>query len=102
MTSKNIIVSDPRIMLGQPVFAGTRLTVDAVLEQLARGVTVEQLVELHPELSRAAILAALKFAAEAVRASAVISVEPLELHGPRPTTVDEQPAIAVRAFVPEA
>jgi 1,4-alpha-glucan branching enzyme len=102
MTSKNVIVSDPRIMLGQPVFAGTHLTVDSVLEQLARGVTVDQLLALHPELSPDAILAALKFAAETIRATAVISVKPLDLHGPRPVTMDEQPAIAVRAFIPEA
>jgi 1,4-alpha-glucan branching enzyme len=89
-------------MMGQPVFAGTHLTVDSVLEQLSQGVTVDQLLALHPELSPEAILAALKFAAETIRATAVITAPPLELHGPRPTTVNETPAIAVRAFVPEA
>jgi 1,4-alpha-glucan branching enzyme len=102
MTSKSVIVSDPRILLGQPVFAGTRLTVDSVLEQLARGVTVDELLAKYPELSPDAIRAALQFAAETIRATAAVLAEPLDLHGPRPTMVDEKPAIAVRAFVPEA
>ena len=89
-------------MLGQPVFAGTRLTVDSVLEQLSRGVTVEQLLELYPELSRASVLAALKFAAETIRATAAIRTEPLEIHGPQAVTVGQQPAIAVRAYLPGA
>ncbi len=105
MTSKlpdPFIVSDPHILLGQPVFAGTRLTVEAVLNHLSQGLSVEQVLARYPELTQPAILAALKFAAEAVRAASPIRAEPLEIHGPQPTMVGEQPAIAVRAFVPQA
>ena len=34
------IVSDPNIMMGKPVIAGTRITVEHILEQLAGGRTI--------------------------------------------------------------
>ncbi len=58
-----IILSDPAVMMGKPVIAGTRITVELILEKLAAGETVEQLLESHPRLTRAAISAALRFAA---------------------------------------
>jgi uncharacterized protein (DUF433 family) len=67
----HLIVSDPRIMMGKPVVAGTRITVEHILEQLSGGETIEQLVEAHPRLTREAIHAALAFAAAALRADVV-------------------------------
>ena len=49
------------VMMGKPVIAGTRLTVELILEKLAAGETIEQLLEAHPRLTRAAIRAALAF-----------------------------------------
>ena len=65
---KKLIVSDPNIMMGKPVIAGTRITVELILEKLAAGETIEQILEAHPRLTRAAVQAALAFAAEALRA----------------------------------
>lgn len=64
-----MIVSDPQVMMGKPVVAGTRITVEHILEDLARGTTVEQLIDAHPRLTREGISAALLFAAEALRAA---------------------------------
>ena len=61
----NLIVSDPKIMMGKPVIAGTRITVELILEKLAAGETIEQILEAHPRLTRESIQAALAFAAEA-------------------------------------
>ena len=68
---RGIIQSDPSTMMGKPVIAGTRITVELVLEKLAAGETVEQIIEAHPRLTREAIQAALAFAAEALRADVV-------------------------------
>lgn len=68
---RGIIQSDPSIMMGKPVIVGTRLTVELILEKLAAGETAEQILEAHPRLTREAILAALAFAAEALRADVV-------------------------------
>jgi uncharacterized protein (DUF433 family) len=61
--SERLIQSDPKIMMGKPVVAGTRITVELILEKLAAGETVEQILQAHPRLTREAILAAIKFAA---------------------------------------
>lgn len=66
-----LIQSNPRIMMGKPVIAGTRITVELVLEKLAAGETIEQLLEAHPRLTRQAVMAALAFAAQALRADVV-------------------------------
>ncbi len=59
------IVSDPNIMMGKPVIAGTRITVELILEKLAAGESVEQILEAHPGLTYEGIQTALGFAAEA-------------------------------------
>jgi uncharacterized protein (DUF433 family) len=63
--------SDPAVMMGKPVVAGTRITVELILEKLAAGETSEQLIESHPRLTRAAIQAALEFAAQVLRADVI-------------------------------
>jgi uncharacterized protein (DUF433 family) len=68
---KKMIVSDPAVMMGKPVIAGTRITVELILEKLAAGETIEQILNAHPRLTREAILAALEFAAETLRADVV-------------------------------
>jgi uncharacterized protein (DUF433 family) len=60
------IVSDPAVMMGKPVVAGTRVTVELILEKLAAGESVEQIVAAHPKLTRAAVIAALEFAARSL------------------------------------
>ena len=62
------IVSDLAVMMGKPVVSGTRITVELILEKLATGESMEQLLEAHPRLTKPAILAALQFAAGALRA----------------------------------
>ena len=56
-----LIQSDPSIMMGKPVIAGTRITVELILEKLAAGETVEQLLKAHPRLTKEGIQAALSF-----------------------------------------
>lgn len=64
---KQMVVSDPKVMMGKPVIVGTRITVELILEKLATGETPEQILASHPRLTREAIQAALAFAAEALR-----------------------------------
>ena len=71
---EKIIQSDPSIMMGKPVIAGTRITVEYILEKLAAGETVEQILDSHPRLTKDAIQAALDFAAKALKADVVYPV----------------------------
>ena len=66
-----LIQSDPSIMMGKPVVAGTRIPVELILEKLAAGETIDQLLEAHPRLSKEGVLAALSFAARAPRTDMV-------------------------------
>ncbi len=61
------ITIDPNRMRGLPCIRDTRVTVSAVLGQLAAGQTVEQVLQDHPYLGFEDILAALSFAAEAMQ-----------------------------------
>ncbi|MBC6478344.1 MAG: DUF433 domain-containing protein [Hormoscilla sp. GM7CHS1pb] len=71
---RQFIVSDPQVMMGKPTIAGTRITVEFILESLAAGETPEQLLEGHPRLKREDIQAALAFAAEALKADVIYPV----------------------------
>jgi uncharacterized protein (DUF433 family) len=68
---KQWIESNPSVMMGKPVVAGTRITVELILEKLAAGETIDDLLNAHPRLTREAIRAALAFAAEALHADVV-------------------------------
>jgi uncharacterized protein (DUF433 family) len=57
------IEANPRIMMGKPVIAGTRITVETILERLAAGESVAKILDAFPHLSEAAIRAAMEFAA---------------------------------------
>lgn len=58
---------DPRKMGGLPCIRDTRVTVSAVLGQLAAGQSIDEILDDYPYLEREDIYAALEFAAAAVQ-----------------------------------
>lgn len=67
MRLDELIVRDPAICGGQPVFRGTRVTLRTVLASLADGDTVEQIVASFPTLTEQQVRAAIAFAAASVQ-----------------------------------
>lgn len=63
MTRLERITSDPNICHGQPTIRGLRYPVESLLELLASGMTIEDIIEDHPDLERDDLLAALEFGA---------------------------------------
>lgn len=61
------IVVDPNICFGKPVIRGTRIWVALIVENLADGLTEEELLDEYPGLERDDIRAALAYAAEISR-----------------------------------
>ena len=59
--SETLIQSDPSVMMGKPVVVGTRITVELILEKLAAGETIDEILDAHPRLTREGVLAALEF-----------------------------------------
>ena len=68
---RNLIETNPDVMMGKPVVAGTRITVEMILEKLGAGETTEQILTAHPRLTPEAIQAALAFAAKALHADVI-------------------------------
>jgi uncharacterized protein (DUF433 family) len=60
------ITTDPSICHGQATVRGLRHTVGALLELLASGMTIEEILDDYPDLERDDVLAALEFGALAV------------------------------------
>ncbi|OGG46519.1 MAG: hypothetical protein A3F84_15885 [Candidatus Handelsmanbacteria bacterium RIFCSPLOWO2_12_FULL_64_10] len=58
---------DPKICHGRPCVRGTRIMVWLVVEYLANGDSIEQILEAHPDLAREDVQACLSFAARMTR-----------------------------------
>jgi uncharacterized protein (DUF433 family) len=63
MSRLDRITSDPAICHGQPAVRGLRYTVESLLELLASGMTIDDVLEDHPDLERDDLLAVLEFGA---------------------------------------
>ena len=53
------IIVDPKILAGKPVVRGTRIPVYLILNLIAKGKTMGQIVEEYPELKKKDVSAAL-------------------------------------------
>jgi len=67
MDWREYIVVDPEICHGQACIKGTRIMVSVVLDNLAAGLTVEEILEQYPSLTRESVQAAISYAADLAR-----------------------------------
>lgn len=67
---KSAVHSDPEILSGIPVFVGTRVPFQNLIDYLEAGHTLSEFLDDFPSVSRDMALAALEEAKEAVLASA--------------------------------
>ena len=67
MRWRNHISVDPKICHGKACIAGTRIMVSVVLDNLAAGESVENILHSYPTLTREGIQAAIEYAAELAR-----------------------------------
>jgi uncharacterized protein (DUF433 family) len=63
MTQINRITQNPAVMGGKPCIRGLRVTVGAVVAQMASGRTVDDLLTDYPYLEREDVFQALRYAA---------------------------------------
>ena len=61
------ITVDPAVSHGKACIKGTRIMVSVVLDNLAAGLTPDEIVRSYPSLSREAVQAAMAYAAELAR-----------------------------------
>ncbi len=67
MSWQEYITVDPMVCHGQACVKGTRIMVFVVLENLAAGLSPDEILRSYPSLSREAIQAAIAYAAELAR-----------------------------------
>ena len=60
------VTLDPRVMVGKPVIKGTRLTVEYILNLLAHGASVTEIIEEYKGLTPEDIQACFLFATKAL------------------------------------
>ncbi len=72
---RRYITSNPNILFGKPAIKDTRIAVEHILDELAGGTTIEQLLEEYPRLTREAIYAAIAFAADTLRAEVIYPLD---------------------------
>ena len=65
-----LVVRDAEILSGRPVMRGTRVPVDVVFENLADGLTLDEILDSYPTLDRADVLALIEHARQTVSTAA--------------------------------
>jgi uncharacterized protein (DUF433 family) len=70
------IALNPQVMMGKPVIRGTRLTVEYILNLLAHGATIEEILEEYEGLAQEDVQACLLFAPRQQRGERVDSLAP--------------------------
>jgi uncharacterized protein (DUF433 family) len=68
MNPRAIVHADPEILGGTAVFVGTRVPVDALIDFLESGETIETFLENYPGVSRDQVVAFLEEASQALLA----------------------------------
>jgi uncharacterized protein (DUF433 family) len=64
--NSDLITTDPTILAGKPIIAGTRISVQLILEKMRDGWTIDDLLDDYPQLSREQVIAAIGYAANAM------------------------------------
>ncbi|MDP2223551.1 DUF433 domain-containing protein [Nitrosomonas sp.] len=75
---KGRIVTNPEILAGKPVVAGTRISVELILDHLAANWSMTEIIESYPSITPEDILAALAFAADVIRIKPFITVNEIK------------------------
>ena len=67
MDWREFIIVDPAVCHEKACLKGTRIMVSVVLDNLAAGLTVDEILQSYPSLAREAVRAAIAYAAELAR-----------------------------------
>lgn len=62
----NNITQDPDILGGKPIIKGTRMSVESILELLASGMEINEIIKDYPILKKEDVQAAIKYASNLV------------------------------------
>ena len=69
------ITVDPEVLAGKPIIKGTRLSVDFIIELLSGGISMEEILENYPRITKEDILACLAYAADVLQDMRVFPIK---------------------------
>mgnify|MGYP001813134128 CR=1 FL=1 len=72
MNWQEYVTVDPNVCHGQACLKGTRIMVSVVLDNLAAGLTTNEIIQSYPSLSPEAIQAAISYAAQLTRERVIV------------------------------
>ncbi|MBP9712279.1 MAG: DUF433 domain-containing protein [Sterolibacterium sp.] len=75
MDWKSRITVDPKVLVGKPIIHGTRISVELLMERLADGWTMEQILASYPRVTRNDVLAAIAFVTEVFREEEYVAIQ---------------------------
>lgn len=65
---------NPEIMMGKPVIKGTRMPAEIIVEKIAYGATIEEIIDQYPFLKKDDIHAALFYAARIMKTEDIYAI----------------------------
>ncbi len=65
------IILDPAVVAGKPIIAGTRISVEFILDLLAQGWSEADVLENYPHITREDIIACIAYARDIVKSERV-------------------------------
>ncbi len=74
MKYRDRIEINPEILVGKPIIKGTRISVEFILEILANGWDIEQILKNYPQLKKEDILAAIEYSLEILKEEKVYAI----------------------------
>ena len=74
MNWKDHIEVNPAVLVGKPIIKGTRISVELILDRMADGWTMEDVLASYPHISREDVLAALTFPSELFKEETFVAV----------------------------
>jgi uncharacterized protein (DUF433 family) len=67
------IVIDPDVLVGKPVIKGTRISVELIIDLMARGYSKDQILEQYDHITADDLQACLAYASETLRSERVFT-----------------------------
>ena len=72
------IISNPKILNGKPVIAGTRISVELIMNFLGAGMSVKEILSEYPELKKTEVMAAIEYATKLVSSTTLSRTKSVE------------------------
>lgn len=66
---------NPKIMVSKPVIKGTRIPVELILKMLSQGMSIKEILEEYPHLTKEDIQACLAYATQSLEVEEVLPLE---------------------------